>query len=106
MTIAFLGKNKTNKNCISVYHTKCIDPWLTKNKRRCPICKRRVIPGTDPDDSDSDTSDEDEAPGPSERTPLLGSGGTAGNNNNRNSMFDNSGRYIVFYYGAFNKFYL
>jgi len=29
-----------------VYHMKCVDPWLTKNKRSCPVCKRKVIPGT------------------------------------------------------------
>ena len=26
-----------------VYHTDCIDVWLTQNKRDCPICKRKVF---------------------------------------------------------------
>lgn len=52
---------------------KCIDPWLTKNRRVCPVCKGKVIlPGMS-DISDSDS--EHEAPPPaapaSERTPLL-----------------------------------
>lgn len=53
---------------------KCIDPWLTKNKRVCPICKRKVFAHNEPhhdSDSDSDTDD---------TTPLIRSGisGTQG----------------------------
>ncbi|XP_062576575.1 E3 ubiquitin-protein ligase RNF13-like isoform X1 [Saccostrea cucullata] len=70
--------------CAHAYHCKCIDPWLTKRKKTCPVCKRKVIPGANPD-SDSESS-EDEGPSNSERTPLL-----AGNNNTRRSTFDNSG---------------
>lgn len=76
---------------ISAYHCKCIDPWLTKRKKTCPVCKRKVIPGANPD-SDSESSDE-EGPSTSERTPLL-----AGNNNRtRRSTFDNSGKINLFF---------
>ncbi|KAH9514616.1 hypothetical protein Btru_023073 [Bulinus truncatus] len=58
--------------CDHVYHTKCIDPWLTKNKKTCPVCKRRVIPGRDADSesSDSDGGGTAQSTG-SESTPLL-----------------------------------
>ncbi|KAK6963119.1 E3 ubiquitin-protein ligase RNF13 [Biomphalaria glabrata] len=58
--------------CDHVYHTKCIDPWLTKNKKTCPVCKRRVIPGRDADSesSDSDGGGRAQSTG-SESTPLL-----------------------------------
>ncbi|KAL1491495.1 hypothetical protein ABEB36_012084 [Hypothenemus hampei] len=60
--------------CNHVYHMKCIDPWLTKNKRVCPICKRKVFAQNEPhaeSDTESDTDD---------RTPLIRSGtrGTQG----------------------------
>lgn len=45
--------------CAHAYHTKCIDPWLTKNRRVCPVCKRKVITGDErPSDLDSDSDDE------------------------------------------------
>ncbi|CAD5229543.1 unnamed protein product [Bursaphelenchus okinawaensis] len=40
--------------CRHTYHCKCIDPWLTKNRKVCPICKRKVGPSYG-SDSDSDT---------------------------------------------------
>ncbi|XP_070538470.1 E3 ubiquitin-protein ligase RNF13-like [Ptychodera flava] len=54
--------------CSHAYHCKCVDPWLTGNKRTCPVCKRKVIPGDDIDSSDE--SDDDDSD-PSENTPLL-----------------------------------
>ena len=62
-----------NKTLSAAYHTKCIDPWLTRNRRVCPVCKRRVIArGENLTDSDSETEDE--------TRPLLrpGSYGTSG----------------------------
>ena len=28
--------------CQHAYHMKCIDPWLLKNKRVCPQCRKKV----------------------------------------------------------------
>ncbi|XP_071951770.1 E3 ubiquitin-protein ligase RNF13-like [Antedon mediterranea] len=51
--------------CNHAFHCPCIDPWLTNNKRTCPVCKRKVIPG----DIEDDSSDSDDSDG--ENTPLL-----------------------------------
>ncbi|ODN03499.1 E3 ubiquitin-protein ligase RNF13 [Orchesella cincta] len=45
--------------CYHGYHIQCIDHWLTKGRRVCPICKRKVIVA-DERFSDSDTETEDE----------------------------------------------
>ena len=71
---------------------KCVDPWLTKNKRTCPVCKRKVIPG-DEDDSDSEIDSEDEHEAPSETTPLL-TAQTAGQLGANNSAFQSSGKSV------------
>lgn len=39
--------------CEHVYHIECIDKWLLRNNRLCPVCKRRVIPG----DSESENEE-------------------------------------------------
>lgn len=51
---------------LPAFHCKCIDPWLTNNRRTCPICKRKVVPPGIPD------SDEDSEGSADENTPLLG----------------------------------
>lgn len=78
--------------CNHAYHCKCIDPWLTKNKKTCPVCKRKVIPGAK-SESESDSDEDDNGNETStERTPLL----APGNSNRimttpRRSTFDESG---------------
>lgn len=55
--------------CSHAYHSKCVDPWLTKTKKTCPVCKQKVVPSQGDSDSDSDSSQEDNDV--SENTPLL-----------------------------------
>ena len=31
--------------CSHAFHCKCIDHWLTKYHRACPLCQRKVFPG-------------------------------------------------------------
>ncbi|XP_040271246.1 E3 ubiquitin-protein ligase RNF167 [Bufo bufo] len=60
--------------CSHAYHSSCIDPWLTKTKRSCPICKCRVLRSDDDSDSDDGgAADSERAADESEneRTPLL-----------------------------------
>ncbi|XP_061540811.1 E3 ubiquitin-protein ligase RNF13 [Phycodurus eques] len=55
--------------CSHAYHSKCVDPWLTKTKKTCPVCKQKVVPSQD--DSDSEESAAEENNEASESTPLL-----------------------------------
>lgn len=57
------------------YHSKCIDPWLTNNRRVCPVCKAKVrLPGM-PESSESESdNDHNQRSGhneDNERTRLL-----------------------------------
>lgn len=52
--------------CGHAYHQKCIDPWLLKNKRVCPQCRKKVFASGEVPPSDTESETEDE------RRPLLG----------------------------------
>ncbi|CAL8086208.1 unnamed protein product [Calicophoron daubneyi] len=43
--------------CHHVFHTLCIDPWLLRNRRRCPVCNQNVELSGAP--SQADQQDED-----------------------------------------------
>ncbi|MBN3308553.1 RNF13 ligase, partial [Amia calva] len=57
--------------CSHAYHCKCVDPWLTKTKKTCPVCKQKVVPSQGDSDSDSEDSGPEENDAVSEITPLL-----------------------------------
>lgn len=58
--------------CSHAYHCKCVDPWLTKTKKTCPVCKQKVVPSDGDSESDSDSVDSGgEDNEVSENTPLL-----------------------------------
>ncbi|XP_061753662.1 E3 ubiquitin-protein ligase RNF167 isoform X1 [Nerophis ophidion] len=69
--------------CSHAYHSKCVDPWLTKTKKTCPVCKQRVTQSnTEHSESESDEEsagrgggggggEEGGTDADSERTPLL-----------------------------------
>ncbi len=45
---------------LPAYHIECIDKWLLRNNRVCPVCKRRVLPGGS--DSESDDGHDTQTP--------------------------------------------
>ncbi|XP_005410537.1 PREDICTED: E3 ubiquitin-protein ligase RNF13-like [Chinchilla lanigera] len=57
-------------SCSHAYHCRCVDTWLTKTKKTCPVCKQTVVPSQGDSDSDTDSSQEEKEV--SEHTFLLG----------------------------------
>ncbi|XP_064186280.1 E3 ubiquitin-protein ligase RNF13-like [Anguilla rostrata] len=67
--------------CSHAYHCKCVDPWLTKTRKTCPVCKQKVVPSRDDSGSDSDEAESsrgEENEEASESTPLLRSPASSG----------------------------
>ncbi|VDM74274.1 unnamed protein product [Strongylus vulgaris] len=58
LNIILYHSSELSKNFSTAYHCKCIDPWLTQNRKVCPMCKRRV----GAKNSDSESSDEERRP--------------------------------------------
>ncbi|KAG8191602.1 hypothetical protein JTE90_018535 [Oedothorax gibbosus] len=48
--------------CSHGYHASCIDPWLTRNRRICPVCKQRVVLANEFSDIESDVHRSETAP--------------------------------------------
>lgn len=78
--------------CRHAYHTKCIDVWLTKNRRVCPVCKRKVYAigerrRTRRRQSADSTTDSMSSYDPDDTTPLI-------NNNQDNNNHPNHGTFL------------
>merc|ERR1712013_620628 len=65
LPFAIVGDKLRILPCGHAYHMKCIDPWLLKNKRVCPQCRKKVFASGEAPPSDSESETEDE------RAPLL-----------------------------------
>lgn len=70
--------------CAHGYHLRCIDPWLTKSRRICPVCKGKVrVSGM----SDiSDTESESDQPRARRPRPYVPSYGTTANSRTQRNI--------------------
>lgn len=57
--------------CGHCYHLRCIDPWLTKSRRICPVCKGKVRVAGMSDISDTESESGQSRRETNESTPLL-----------------------------------
>ncbi|KAJ3416050.1 hypothetical protein HDV05_003409 [Chytridiales sp. JEL 0842] len=66
-----IGSRVRELPCLHRFHDVCIDPWLTKHTRLCPICKRDVL--TMPSNTTSSPTKSPTAPTPTSdpTQPLL-----------------------------------
>ncbi|VDO03074.1 unnamed protein product [Rodentolepis nana] len=51
--------------CHHAYHSKCVDRWLLRRQRSCPVCKYRIHRTHDEQDSDTDDPHQAAGEGPS-----------------------------------------
>ena len=75
------------------YHSLCIDKWLTKHRRLCPTCRRKVYVDGETQYSDSDSDDNNGYY--DDRSPLISSTEPVTNSRTFDVQYENPFRRIV-----------